>query len=72
MTIHEPEDSLVIRRVFWTDDKAQGPESWFIDPDFLEGGNDKDLRIIKCRLTRISNPEHNLSNLFLSYFAGSV
>ena len=35
------------------------------DPDFLEGGNDKDLRMIRCWRTRIFNPEHNMSNLFL-------
>ena len=39
-----------------------------INPDFLEGGNDKDLRIIRCRFTRILNPEHSLSNLFLYLF----
>ena len=42
--------------------------SWSIDLDFLEGGNDKDLRMIRCRSTRILNPEHNLSNLFLCLF----
>ena len=39
-----------------------------IDPDFLEEGNDKDFRMIRCRFTRILNPEHNLSNLFLYLF----
>ena len=39
-----------------------------INPDFLEGGNDKDLRTIRCRFTRILNPEHNLSNVFLCLF----
>ena len=39
-----------------------------INPDFLEGGNDKVLRRIWCRFTRILNPEHNLSNLFLCLF----
>ena len=29
------------------------------------GGNDKDLKMIRCRFTRIFNPECNLSNLFL-------
>ena len=30
MTIHEPEDSLVTRRVFRTDDKVQGPACRFM------------------------------------------
>ena len=30
--------------------------------------DDKDLRMIRCRLTRIFNPKHNLSNLFLCLF----
>ena len=30
MTIHEPEDSLVTRRVFQMDDKAQGPAGQFM------------------------------------------
>ena len=30
MTIHEPEDSLVTRRVFQMDDKAQGPAGRFM------------------------------------------
>ena len=30
MTIHELEDSSVIRHVFQMDDKAQGPEGWFM------------------------------------------
>ena len=42
--------------------------SWPIDPDFLEEGNDKDLRMIRCRLTKIFNPEYNLSSLFLCLF----
>ena len=42
--------------------------SWLVNPDFLDGGNDKDLRIIRCRFTRILNPEHNLSNLLLCLF----
>ena len=35
---------------------------------FLEEVNDKDLRVFRCRFTRILNPEHNLSNLFLCLF----
>ena len=30
MTIHEPEDSLMNRRVFQMDDKAQGPAGRFM------------------------------------------
>ena len=30
--------------------------------------NDKDLKMIRCWPTRILNPEHNLSNLFLCLF----
>ena len=30
MTIHEPEDSFVTRRVFQMDDKAQGPAGRFM------------------------------------------
>ena len=30
MTIHEPEDSLVTRRVFQMDDRAQGPAGRFM------------------------------------------
>ena len=45
---------------------------WPIDPDFLEEGNTKELRMIRCRLTRIFNPEHNLSNLFLCLCCRSV
>ena len=36
--------------------------------DTHPGGNDKDLRMIRCRFTRILNPEHNLSNLILYLF----
>ena len=42
--------------------------SWFVDPDFPEGGNNKDLRMIRYRFTKILNLEHNLSNLFLCLF----
>ena len=42
--------------------------SWSIDPDFLEEGNDKDLRMFRCRFTRILNPEHNLTKLFWCLF----
>ena len=38
-----------------------------IDLDFLEEGNDKELMMIRCRFTRILNPEHNLSSLFLVF-----
>ena len=31
-------------------------------------GNDKDLKMIRCRFTRIFNPEHNLSKLFWCLF----
>ena len=39
-----------------------------IDPDFLEEGNDKELRMIRCRLKKVLKPEHNLSKLFLCLF----
>ena len=42
--------------------------SWLIDPDFLEEGNTKELRMIRCRLTRVLNPKHNPSKLFLCLF----
>ena len=41
---------------------------WPIDPNFLEEGNDKDLRMFRCPFLRIIKPEHNLSNLFLCLF----
>ena len=46
--------------------------SWSIDPDCLEKGNDKDLKMIRCRFTWIFNPEYNLSKLFLCLFTRSV
>ena len=45
--------------------------SWPVDSDF-PGENVKDLRMIRCRLTRIFNPEHNLSNLFLCLYCRLV
>ena len=42
--------------------------SWYIDPDFPQEGNTKELRMIRCRFTRAFNPEHNLSKLFLCLF----
>ena len=42
--------------------------SWSIEPDFPEEGNDKYLRMFMCWFTKILNPEHNLSNLFLCLF----
>ena len=32
------------------------------------GGNDKDLKMIRCRFRKIFNLEHNLSSLFLCLF----
>ena len=32
------------------------------------GGNDKDLKMIRCRFRKIFNPERNLSSLFLCLF----
>ena len=29
------------------------------------GGNDKDLKMIRCRFRKIFNPEHNLSNILV-------
>ena len=33
----------------------------------FDEGNNKELRMIRCRLTKIFNPEHNLLKLFLCF-----
>ena len=43
-------------------------EAGLIDPDFLEEGHDKELRMIRRGLTKVLKPEHNLSKLFLCLF----
>ena len=49
--------------------QANWLRSWSIELDFPEGGDDKDLRMIKCRLTRIFNPECSLSICSCVYVA---